>query len=192
MKPEQALRPEQASTPELDLRIAGPGVADRVAALHAASWRSAYRGLLADAYLDGDIEGERRAAWRGRLAAPEAGDQTVLACSGDAVLGFCCFRFDADPQWGTLVDNLHADPARRGLGVGRRLLSEVARRADAAAPGRPVHLFCLEGNGAARGFYERLGGDVVERCAHDEPDGLRHPVVRYAWASPAALAAGCR
>jgi ribosomal protein S18 acetylase RimI-like enzyme len=177
-------------TPEFDLRTAEAADADRVAALHAASWRSAYRGLLADAYLDGDIDGERRAVWRVRLAT--AGDETVLACGGGTVLGFCCFRVDADPRWGTLVDNLHADPAHRGLGIGRRLLSDVARRAGAAAPGRPVHLFCLAGNGAARGFYERLGGEVVERCEHDEPDGRRHPVLRYAWASPAALAAGCR
>lgn len=179
-------------TAELALRVAAAADADRVAALHAASWRSAYRGLLADAYLDGDIAGERRAVWRGRLAAPKAGEETVLACRGGAVVGFCCFRVDADPLWGTLVDNLHADPAHRGLGTGRRLLAEAARRAGAAAPGRPVHLFCLAGNGAARGFYERLGGEVVERREDEEPDGRRHPVLRYAWASPAALAAGCR
>ena len=177
---------------DLDLRVAGPGDADRVAALHAASWRSAYRGLLADAYLDGDIAAERRAVWRDRLATAGAGEETILASSGDVVLGFCCFRIDADPLWGTLVDNLHADPAHRGLGVGRRLLSEAAGRAGAMAPGRPVHLFCLAGNGAARGFYERLGGEVVERRDDAEPDGQRHPVVRYAWPSPAALAARCR
>ena len=177
---------------DLDLRVAGAGDADTVAALHAASWRSAYRGILTDAYLDGDLAGERRAVWRSRLAAWKAGEETVLACIAGTVVGFCCFRVDADPLWGTLVDNLHADPARRGLGVGRRLLRDAARRAGAAAPGRPVHLFCLAGNGAARGFYERLGGEVVERREDEEPDGLRHPVVRYAWASPAALATGCR
>jgi len=35
--------------------------AEVVAALHAASWRDAYRGILTDAYLDGDILGERNA-----------------------------------------------------------------------------------------------------------------------------------
>ncbi|RYB02324.1 GNAT family N-acetyltransferase [Lichenibacterium ramalinae] len=174
------------------LRRATAADAGAVAALHVASWRSAYRGLLADAYLDGPVERERGTVWARKLAEGAAGSETVLACADAAVVGFVCFVLDADPLWGTLVDNLHADPARRGLGIGRALLAETARRAGLAAPLRPVHLFCLAGNAPARGFYERLGGGIVERLEADEPDGQRHPVLRYAWGSPAALAAGCR
>ena len=34
-----------------------------IATLHAASWMSAYRGLLSDEYLDNDLEGERKKYW---------------------------------------------------------------------------------------------------------------------------------
>ena len=176
------------------LRRATAADAEAVAALHVASWRSAYRGLLADAYLDGAIAPERHAFWARRLSGGD-GSETILACSGAAILGFGCFVLDADPLWGTLVDNLHADPARRGHGIGRRLLAGIARQACAAEAGpaaaRPVHLFCLAGNAPARGFYERLGGGIVERLEADEPDGRRHAVVRYAWDAPAALAEAC-
>lgn len=177
-------------TAAIAVRRATAGDAAAVAALHVASWRAAYRGLLADAYLDGPVEPERRALWTRRLAGDD-GSETLLACLEGAIAGFACFRPGADPLWGTLVDNLHADPARWGLGIGRRLLAEVARRAGETAARSPVHLFCLAGNGAARGFYERLAGRIVERLAADEPDGRRHPVLRYAWDGPAALAAGC-
>jgi hypothetical protein len=39
-----------------------------VAALHTASWRSAYRGMLPDRYLDVAIDDERAQLWQARLA----------------------------------------------------------------------------------------------------------------------------
>ncbi len=175
----------------LALRRAGPADADAVAALHVASWRSAYRGILDDAYLDGPIAAERLALWRARLAEGPAADVTVVAEAEGAPVGFGCLVVDEDPVWGSLVANLHADPARRGLGIGRELMADLAARARATAAHRPVHLFCLALNGPARAFYEKLGGAVVERTEADEPDGRRHPVLRYAWPTPAALAEGC-
>lgn len=42
--------------------------ADKIATLHAESWKRAYRGHLSDAYLDGPIEDERRSVWQARFA----------------------------------------------------------------------------------------------------------------------------
>ena len=38
--------------------------ADAIAALHAASWRSAYRGIFKDSTLGPSLDGERRTHWR--------------------------------------------------------------------------------------------------------------------------------
>ena len=175
-------------TGDLAFREAGPSDAAAVAALHAASWRSAYHGIFADAFLDGPVETDRLALWRERLSVARPDVVTILCERDGALLGFGCLLVDEHPRWGSFVDNLHAAPDRRGLGVGTRLMRRMAAR---ATPGRPVSLFCLEANGPARAFYERIGGTVVERRPLEEPDGGIHPVLRYGWATPSDLADRC-
>jgi hypothetical protein len=41
---------------------------ESIAELHTASWRGAYRGILPDAFLDGEIAEERRGFWKARLS----------------------------------------------------------------------------------------------------------------------------
>jgi len=53
--------------------------ATTIAYLHATSWRSAYRGILPDEYLEDDIEADRLTHWRCRLSAPTERDVGVLA-----------------------------------------------------------------------------------------------------------------
>src|SRR4029078_3209740 len=49
------------------------------AALHTASWRSAYRGMLRHEYLDGDISAERRHVWATRLETPAGTNYGFIA-----------------------------------------------------------------------------------------------------------------
>ena len=55
---------------QITFRTALPSESARVAELHAASWRSAYRGYLSDAYLDTDIVAERARVWQARFVPP--------------------------------------------------------------------------------------------------------------------------
>ena len=173
------------------IRPATPADADRVAALHAASWRAAYRGILAAAFLDGPVEADRRSLWRERLA-DAAADQILLVAEtdGGALAGFVCCLTDRDPRWGSSIHNLHADPAGRGRGTGRRLMRALSDELGRPAPTRPVHLFCLAANRPAQRFYERIGGRIGDRQHLPEPDGNVYPCLLYAWASPAHLADG--
>lgn len=52
------------------LRMAGPDDAERVALLHADSWRRHYRGAYSDSFLDGDVVADRLSVWSVRLAGP--------------------------------------------------------------------------------------------------------------------------
>ncbi len=175
--------------PTSRLRVALPQDAERVAALHALSWRHTYRGLLGDSYLDGPVEGERRLFWRNRLDHPPAGLWTVLAEGEDGgLLGFLCLLFDHDPRWGTLIDNLHARPDLKRQGFGAALMRAAASHLLDAPAHPPVYLFVAEENRPAQAFYRKLGGEEVDRVVHDEPDGSRLPALRFAWPSPAALA----
>ncbi|GAA2336413.1 GNAT family N-acetyltransferase [Dactylosporangium salmoneum] len=145
----------------IEFRPAGPDDAERVAALHADSWRRHYRGAYADAFLDGDVETDRRAVWSARLSTP-ARTATVLGEQDGRLAGFVHVVLDSDPRWGSLVDNLHVAHDRRRGGIGRRLLAHAAGAVRAGATTGALYLWVLQQNTAAQAFYRACGGTQVE------------------------------
>ena len=169
------------------IRRAGPGDWAAVAAIHAASWRSAYRGIYANSYLDGEAPEERRAFWRAALAEmdPELDAVFVAEEAGEAV-GFACVRREAEAA-GPLLDNLHVLPERKGGGIGRRLIRAAAEWLVAKDPEAGLQLGVWKDNVAARGFYARLGGREVEEYALETPGGGTAAQLRVRWDRAAEL-----
>jgi ribosomal protein S18 acetylase RimI-like enzyme len=173
----------------LALRDATLADAEAIAALHAASWRSAYRGIMPDAYLDGDCATERSAYWRARLAQPLPGGHVLLAHDGEALLGFIAVWPDPQMAFDAYLDNLHVAPGSRGRGIGRELLGAAARRlADEGR--RTLCLWVYDANRGAFDFYRALGAAVVERGI-DQFAGRGIPHTKLAWEDSARLAAAC-
>lgn len=158
-----------------------------LAELHIESWRVAYRGLLRDDYLDGDIEPERIAVWSQRLQALAPTHFGFVAEDDGHPVGFAFLYGAHDTQWGTLLDNLHVRPALRGGGIGRLLLEASAAETARRYPGAPLHLFVYEENASARAFYARMGGREVERQVKEQPDGGLLADWRVVWDDPATL-----
>jgi len=78
-----------AALDRLQLRLASPADSERVAWLHADRWRRHYRGAYSDAFLDGDVEADRRAVWARRLHDPDAASATIIAEeSAESLVGF--------------------------------------------------------------------------------------------------------
>ena len=177
----------------LHFRAAGPDDAERVAGLHATSWRRHYRGAYADSYLDGDVETERRAVWSARLAAP-AETETILAESDGRLVGFVHVVFDEDTSWGSLVDNLHVVGDQQRAGIGTRLLTHAARAVGERATGDAMYLWVLEQNTAARQFYRASGATCVEAATVSPPGGDPTRLIgsprklRMAWPDASRLA----
>lgn len=156
--------------------------APAIAALHIESWRSAYRGLLPDDFLDGPVVEDRVRLWNARMPAPDLHRRLVLKAVADgALVGFVCVLLDEEPAWGALLDNLHVKPELRGLGIGRRLFREARDWVSVAAPGQRMHLTVIEGNLEARRFYDRHGGAIVERKIKEVIPGTRLTILRYVW-----------
>ena len=159
--------------------------------LHANSWRSAYRGILRDEFLDGALDENRRVLWGSRLSDETQQNQLILVDEeAGEIRAFACAFIDADPEWGTLLDNLHVEPRIEGPGLGSTAgLSDcsngLAKRIQTNAS-----LVGLRENLGARRFYERLGG--VATACEEEPalDGTRVNAVRYFWDQLSDLAAG--
>ena len=123
-------------------RLARRADAPRVARLHAESWRRHYRGAYADAFLDGDVEADRRNEWSRRLQEPDRRRAaTILAEQGGSLLGFVHAIFDDDQTWEALVDNLHVAVASQRSGLGTRLMAAAAGGRDRALrEERPVRV----------------------------------------------------
>jgi ribosomal protein S18 acetylase RimI-like enzyme len=168
-------------TPCLSLRRAGPEDWAAVAAIHAASWQSAYRGIYPDPYLDAEVPNERRALWREAFTAMDRElDAVFLAEESDKAIGFSCIRRKAQAA-GPLLDNLHVLPDRKGEGIGRRLIAAAAAWLVEKDPEAALQLVVWEENLAARGFYARLGGREVERFEAPTPGGGTAPQLRVRW-----------
>jgi GNAT superfamily N-acetyltransferase len=171
----------------MQIREATREDAAKIAALHIASWRDAYRAILRPDFLAGPIEAERRAVWTERMARPQPNQQVLLAEHAGKLLGFICAFEDEDPIWGTFIDNLHVSLEARGQGLGTGLLRAIASRSLHSGGAGAVYLWVYEKNQSARHFYERLGARAVEREVEAIPGGGTAPAIRMHWPDAGSL-----
>lgn len=180
--------PEAEIMGALHIRDAGMDDAASVAAIHCASWRSAYAGILERSFLDGPIEADRAALWRERLCNPRAGQIVFIAEEApEQPVGFLCAFGGVDQRWGSLIDNIHVQPSHRGQGSGARMIQNVATQLASRHPGMGIHLWVFEANEAGLRFYERLGGKIVERDSSRIPAARGATVLRLHWPDPHRL-----
>jgi len=166
----------------MKVRVATTADAQQIAELHVESWRSAYRGMFSDAYLDSDeFRQERSVLWSKRLGHPEPNQLVLIAEIDDQLVGFACAFGSADQHLGTLLDNLHVRHEYQGRGIGAELMSEVAKWCSAELSGEGIFLWVLEPNMQARRFYERRGGIRIDGDLWSSPDGGSIACIRFAW-----------
>src|SRR5262245_59303133 len=169
-------------------RDAQPADAEAVALLHTQSWRESYRGSFSDAFLDDEQPAERIGVWRERLGRPASNQLVRLAFEGADVMGFVCVYGARDPEWGSLIDNLHVARAGKRQGIGAALMQQAGAWLESAYAGLGVYLFVLEVNTPARRFYERLGARNAGVATMETHGGAVVPSWRYVWRRPAAPA----
>jgi ribosomal protein S18 acetylase RimI-like enzyme len=167
--------------------------APAIAELHAESWRRHYRDAYSDFYLDGDVGAERLAVWTKRLALIEGATCTLIARQDGEIVGFVHARLDADPVWGTLIDNLHVTSELHRGGIGSRLLGEAAQWVIEQQTGQGIYLWVLEQNRSAQAFYLSRGGRICTREPVSPPGGDTRNLngapakLLVAWSDPRAL-----
>ena len=140
------------------MRIRRAADADRpaIAALHAQSWRDAYRSILPDTLLDGALDAIMADRWAGQAIGPR---DALLVAEADNILAGFAATWDGEPVY---IDNLHVAAEARSRGIGRLLLAETARH-FLARGARGALLHVVVGNRRARNLYLALGG---------RPDGI--------------------
>jgi len=167
--------------------------APSLGALHVATWRETYAGLLPQPFLDSLSIEERTGTWRAVIEDPAVHGATALflAESGGRLVGFAACSDQRDEALKTrgYDGEFGAVYVLQGFqrhGIGRALMGLMAR--DLLDRGRrAASLWVLRENQPARVFYERLGG-VEEGEKSDERPALTLHEVAYGWTDLTRLA----
>jgi GNAT superfamily N-acetyltransferase len=173
------------------VRTAAAGDAPGIARVRVDSWRSTYRGLIPDAYLDAMRTDASTALWERVLTAGPNTTRVFVAEHGAEIVGFSCGTLLPQAKLG-MDSELAAVYLRRDfqrLGVGRRLVGAIVR-AQCAQGATGLLTWVIAGNRGARAFYEGLGGELMV----EQPfqwDGMDLMEAGYGWRDLPALAAAC-
>ncbi|MGF1608861.1 MAG: GNAT family N-acetyltransferase [Kiloniellales bacterium] len=163
------------------LRAARAGDQTGIARVHAEAWQAAYRGILPAGIVAGFTLGSRQALWRGLFAGSRTPLVEVAALPDGGIAGFVWLRqvAQAKTAFDAEIVAVAVAPARQGRGLGRRLMAAAAARL-AGLGAASCYLWVYRDNLAARGFYERLGGRMVDQDV-ERYEGEELPIVAYAW-----------
>jgi ribosomal protein S18 acetylase RimI-like enzyme len=140
-----------------------PGVPEDVEAreyVRVTTWKTAYRGIIPDDYLDAlKVEPDAVARMEEGLAGALAEGRTPLLVGeiGDRIVGFVNFGRCRDEQiGGGEVFALYVLPEAQAGGLGHALLTDAVKRLRTGGH-EEIGLWVADGNAQARRFYERFG-----------------------------------
>jgi GNAT superfamily N-acetyltransferase len=163
------------------VRLAIPTDAPVIAQVRVSAWRTTYRGMIPDAYLDGMTVEDSAALWGKVLAAAPNTTSTFVAEVDGRVVGFASGMMKPEANLGFDSELTAVNDVReaQGTGVGKRLVAAVAG-AQRAHGATGMIVWVIAGNKVARAFYERLRGELVV----EQPftwDGMDLVEAGYGW-----------
>lgn len=161
-----------------------------IAHVHATTWKDDYRGMLDGLFLENLTERRLNGRWRTHIDRREQDldEEVLVALHGNETVGFAAASAsrEAFAPWDAEITMIYVLKEHRNLGIGRALMKAMAdhciRRGLFSAG-----LWVLRDNGAARDFYEALGGEPTGR----KPDSVGGQIVQlvgYWWRDIAQLA----
>ena len=177
----------------IDVRIRRATVDDAVAIarVRVESWRTTYRGMIPQAYLDAMTVEASATLWDKSLSAGSERSQVFVAEDADGVLGFSAGIVLPEPKLGFDADlaAIYLRSAYQRLGLGSKLLG-VTAAALAAQKAASMIVWVIAANQPARDFYSAMGAElVVERPF--QWDGMDLVEAGYGWRDLPALVARC-
>lgn len=160
------------------IRKAGVEGARGIAEVHVDSWLSTYRSIVQDAYLNSLTYDSREESWRRGLV----NDSVFVAEDGNGrITGFATGGKERSGDYPAVAGELYAIYLRKDCqtkGAGRALTAAVA--ADFLANGLDSMLVWVLKDNPSRGFYEKLGGILLDEKTITIA-GEPLPEVAYVW-----------
>jgi len=149
--------------------------------VHVRSWQVAYRGLLANEYLDAMDPADRAARYTFADSGLDRPYTTVAVeegrICGFATIGPCRDLDKSEPAFGELYA-LYVHPDRWNVGIGRSLIQEARKQLTDRRFSEGV-LWVLVGNARAERFYQTDGWQPDGQRRLEELHGITIDEVRY-------------
>ena len=133
--------------------------ARQIAEIIVEDWKTAYRGIIDDDYLDA-LNPEQRY----QVELPRYQIYTVAA-EGDEILGLAWNEMSGGEDADCEIIALYVRNAKQKSGIGRALMQD-ATDAFRKAGKKKMIIWCLKENAEARKFYEKMGGTVYKTGSH--------------------------
>ena len=167
--------------------------ADMIGALHVATWRETYRGILPNELLVGLSVEARSAMWRSVLSGTVdwEGTDVLVAENGGGIVGFgaCGAQRDENLRgqgFDAEIGAIYVLQTEQRAGTGTSLMHLMAR--SLLSSGRKAaSLWVIRENAHARAFYEELGGALLGEKI-EALSGAILTEVAYGWSDLASLA----
>ncbi len=176
---------------EARIRLATPADAPAIADVRVNAWRTTYRGIIPDSYLDAMKVEDSATLWEKVLTAAPNTTNTFVAEADARVVGFASGMMKPEAQLGfdAELTGIYLVQHAQRAGVGKRLVAAVAG-AQRSHGATGMIAWVIASNKAARAFYEGLGGELVL----EQPftwDGMDLIEAGYGWHDlPRLMAAG--
>lgn len=162
----------------MNIRKAVLGDARGIAEVHVDSWLSTYRSIVPDDYLDSLTYESREQSWQRGLA--QEGIFVAEDASGK-IIEFATGGKERSGDYPDVEGEVYAIYLLKDLqskGTGRTLTAAVA--ADLLEKGMSSMLVWVLADNPSRGFYERMGGKLLDEKTIGIA-GEELPEVAYVW-----------
>ncbi|TYR80598.1 GNAT family N-acetyltransferase [Priestia megaterium] len=130
-----------------------------IARIYVDSWRTTYKGLVPDAYLDSLSYEESKLKWTDFL---EQQDSIIYVAlnSDQQVVGFASAQRATDVNYDGELYSLYLLKEDQGYGIGKQLVSAITT--EFLSKGfRSMMVWAMKQNHSATSFYQRLGGRII-------------------------------
>ena len=149
-----------------------------IAKVHVDSWRTTYKGIVPDSFLENLSYEQREKVWKSGI---EANQVYIAEDEKGQIVGFASGGKERTGKYEAYIGELYAIyllEGQQGKGLGQKLFQLVVADLEE----KQLHsmlIWALAENPACR-FYEKLGGKKID-TAEIELDGNKLSEVAYGW-----------
>ena len=132
----------------------------QIAEILVEDWKTAYRGIIDDAFLDSMSADKRYEIEINRY------QKYVVATDGNEILGYAWMEMTENEAADCEIIALYVRYSKRGMGTGKLLLKYAERYFKESGKKRMI-IWCLKENCESRKFYEKVGGKEFRTGSHN-------------------------